>query len=103
LNQRKSAKALNNRDYRLFLDNQARKKRVSEYFDILTEMEIRDDSPLHEDDWKVLDRMSGRDRLWYVTGAHMAEVIDTKLGSETLIETIRLGPDDFFKSYHESF
>jgi hypothetical protein len=103
LNQRKSAKALNNRDYRLFLDNQARKKRVSEYFDILTEMEIRDDSPLHEDDWKVLDRMSGRDRLWYITGAHMAEVIDTKLGSKTLIETIRLGPDDFFKSYHESF
>jgi hypothetical protein len=47
--------------------------------------------------------MSDRNRLWYVTGAHMAEVIDKNLGKEVLIETIRLGPDDFFKSYHESF
>lgn len=103
LEQRKSANVLNNRDYRLFLDNQARKKRVSVYFDILTELEVRADSPLHENDWKVIDRMSDRDRLWYVTGTHMAEVIDTNLGHETLIETIRLGPDDFFKMYHESF
>ena len=103
LDQRKAAKALNNRDYSLFLDDRARKKRVSQYFDLLTELEVRNDSPLHEDDWKVLDRMSDRNRLWYVTGAHMAEVIDKNLGKEALIETIRLGPDDFFKSYHESF
>ncbi|MFW9798540.1 MAG: DUF5700 domain-containing putative Zn-dependent protease [Candidatus Thorarchaeota archaeon] len=103
LKQRKSAKALNNRDYKLVMDNRARKRRVSMYFDILTELETRADSPLQEDDWKILDRMSDRDRLWYVTGAHMAEVIDKNLGHETLIETIRLGPDDFFKSYHESF
>jgi hypothetical protein len=103
LEQRKSANALNNRDYRLFLDDRARRRRVSMYFDILTDLEIRADSPLHEDDWKMVERMSDRDRLWYVTGAHMAEVIDKKLGHETLIETIRLGADDFFKSYHESF
>ena len=103
LKQRKSANALNNRDYRLFLDDQARKKRVSVYFDILTDLEVRADSPLHEDDWKTIERMSDRDRLWYVTGAHMAEIIDKELGHETLVETIRLGPDDFFKTYHESF
>ncbi|MFW9805196.1 MAG: DUF5700 domain-containing putative Zn-dependent protease [Candidatus Thorarchaeota archaeon] len=103
LEQRKTAKALNNRDYKLFLDNRARKKRVSEYFDILTELEVRHDSPLDEVDWKILAKMSDRNRLWYVTGAHMAEIIDRNLGKETLIETIRLGPDDFFKAYHESF
>jgi hypothetical protein len=103
LEQRKSANALNNRDYILFLDDRARKKRVSAYFDVLTELEVRDDSPLHEDDWKIIDRLSGRDRLWYISGAHMAEVIEKNLGKETLIETIRLGPDDFFQAYHESF
>ena len=103
LEQRKSANALNNRDYRLFLDDRARKKRVSAYFDILTELETRDDSPIHEDDWKILDRMSDKDRLWYITGTHMAQLIENNLGHEALIETIRLGPDDFFKTYHESF
>ncbi|MFW9793224.1 MAG: DUF5700 domain-containing putative Zn-dependent protease [Candidatus Thorarchaeota archaeon] len=103
LEQRKSAKTLENRDYRLFLDEKARRKRVSEYFDILTDLEIRADSPIHESDWRIIERMSDRDRLWYVTGAHMAQVIEKKKGRETLIETIRLGPDDFFKMYHESF
>jgi hypothetical protein len=103
LNQRKSANALNNRDYQLLMDERARKKRVSKYFDLFTKLEIRADRSLHENDWKILDWMTGRDRLWYVTGAHMAQVIEKNLGRDTLIETIRLGPDDFFKSYHESF
>jgi hypothetical protein len=102
LEQRKSANALN-RDYQLFLDERARKKRVSKYFDMLTQLEIQSDRPLHEKDWRILDRMTGRDRLWYVAGAHMSRVIEKNLGRETLIETIRLGPDDFFKTYHESF
>ena len=103
LEQRKSSKVLRNRDYQLFLDDKARNKRLSEFFDVLTDLEIRGAKPLHENDWKVLDRMSGRDRLWYVAGAHMAQMIETKFGRETLNETIRLGPDDFFKKYHESF
>ena len=32
----------------------------------------------------------------------MAQVIEQNLGLETLIETIRIGPDDFFKTYHDS-
>lgn len=103
LEPRRTANALMNRDYKLFLDNRARKKRVSEYFDILTKLETRADSPLHKNDWKILDRMSDRDRLWYVTGAHMAQMIESNLGHNQLIETMRLGPDDFFKTYHESF
>lgn len=103
LEQRKAANALNNRDYKLLLDDRATTKRVSEYFDILTDLEIRADSPLREEDWRILDRMSDRDRLWYVAGAHMAQMIEKNLGRETLIETMRLGPDDFFKTYHESF
>jgi len=103
LKPRKSANALNHRDYQLFLDEKARKKRVSEYFDILTNLEIRGNAPLHEDDWNILERMSGRNRLWYVTGTHMAQLIEKKFGHDTLVETIRLGPDNFFKMYHESF
>jgi hypothetical protein len=102
LEKRRSVKALDTRDYKLLLDSRARKKRVSEFFDILTELETRDDSPLDKTDWDILDRMSGKDRLWYVTGAHMAQVIDTGLGRDQLNETIRLGPDYFFKTYHES-
>ena len=98
-----SANTLNNRDYQLFLDERARKKRVSEYFDILAALEIRRDAPLQEDDWNILRRMSGRSRLWYVTGAHMAQLVEKKLGHEALVETIRQGPEYFFKMYHESF
>jgi hypothetical protein len=103
LERRKAAGALNNRDYQLFLDEKARKKRVSKFFDILTDLEIRDSNPINEKDLKILDMMADKDRLWYVTGAHMAESIDSSLGRETLNETIRLGPDDFFKKYHDSF
>jgi len=103
LEPRKSANILNNRDYQLFLDEKARKKRVSEYFDILTNLEVRGDASLQEEDWRVLGRMSDRNRLWYVTGAHMAQLIEEKLGHDTLVETIRMGPDYFFKMYHESF
>ena len=100
---RKAAGALNNRDYQLLLDDNARKKRVSKFFDILTDLEFRSSSPIHERDLKILEVMADKDRLWYITGAHMAEVIDNSLGREMLNETIRVGPDDFFNKYHESF
>ncbi|MCJ7818090.1 MAG: hypothetical protein MUP60_04505, partial [Candidatus Thorarchaeota archaeon] len=72
------------------------------YFDILTDLEIRHNNPLQKSDWYILTRMSDRGRLWYVTGVHMAQVIEQNLGLETLIETIRIGPDGFFKTYHDS-
>ncbi|MFW9844651.1 MAG: DUF5700 domain-containing putative Zn-dependent protease [Candidatus Thorarchaeota archaeon] len=103
LKPRRAANVLNNRDYKLFLDEKARKKRVSEYFDLLTELEIRGDAPLQENDWAILERMTDRNRLWYVAGAHMSQLVEEKLGHETLVDTIRLGPEYFFKIYHESF
>ncbi len=103
LEQRVAASALSNRDYQLFLDENARKKRVSKYFDILTDLEVRGSNQVRKKDFKILDQMADKDRLWYVAGAHMAEIIDKNLGREILNETIRLGPDDFFKMYHESF
>jgi hypothetical protein len=103
LEPRRAANALNNRDYRLFLDEKARKRRVSEYFDLLTDLEVRSDAPLQEDDWNIIERMTDRNRLWYIAGAHMAHLIEKKLGHETLVESIRLGPEYFFKMYHESF
>jgi hypothetical protein len=103
LEPRRAANVLNNRDYQLFLDEKARKKRVSEYFDILAALEVRGDAPLQEEDWRVLESMSGRNRLWYVTGAHISQLIEEKLGHDTLLETIRMGPNYFFKMYHESF
>jgi hypothetical protein len=103
LKQRKSASVLSNRDYQLLLDERAKTKRVARFFDLITKLDVQSDRPLHEKDWKILDIMTGRDRLWYVAGAHMAQVIEKSLGMDTLIETIRLGPDDFFKTYHESF
>ena len=103
LEPRRATNTLNNRDYKLFLDEKARKKRVSEYFDLLTDLEIRGDAPLQENDWAILERMTDRNRLWYVAGAHMSQLIEEKLGHETLVDTIRLGPEYFFKMYHESF
>jgi hypothetical protein len=103
LEKRKSMNAMSNRDYKLLLDDRAKSKRVSAYFDILTKFEIRGSNPLQEKDWKVLERMTGRDRLWYVAGAHMAQMIDKKFGREALNESIRLGPEDFFMKYHETF
>ncbi|MBN2230911.1 MAG: hypothetical protein JW779_15095 [Candidatus Thorarchaeota archaeon] len=100
---RRSTNGLNSRDYQLFLNESARTKRVSTFFDILTELEVRASRSLHDKDWEILDRMAGKDRLWYVTGAHMAELIEKNLGRKALIDTIRLGPDDFFKTYHEAF
>ena len=100
---RKAVGALNNRDYQLFLDDNARSKRVSKYFDILTDLQVRGSNPINSKDFNILEKMTGKDRLWYVTGAHMAAVIEKNQGKEVLVETIRLGPDDFFKTYHESF
>lgn len=102
LEKRIIANALYNQDYKLLLDDQAKEKRVSEYFDIFTKLETQDIGPLQENDWEIIDKMSSRDRLWYVTGAHMAQYIDEKLGRDSLNETIQLGPDDFFKKYHDA-
>ncbi len=100
---RKAADALTHEDYKIFLNKGARNQRVNEFFNHLTRLETRLVKTVKKEDWRTIDKMSGGKRLWYIAGAHMAEVIDKNLGREFLNETIRHGPDEFFKAYHESF
>jgi len=99
---RKKTNALSHQDYQILGDKGKRNSRVNEYFDILTKLEFDKMRSVHDKDWKTIELMSDKKRLWYITGAHMAEIIDEKLGRETLNETIRHGPDEFFKSYHDA-
>lgn len=103
LEQRRATGALNPVDYQVLLNKKQRNRRVSDFFQILTRLDTKLGASVQDKDWRVLDQMSGKKRLWYITGAHMAETIDKKLGRETLNETIRLGHENFFKVYHEAF
>jgi hypothetical protein len=101
LEQRKATDTLGPEDYQTFLDKKQRNKRVSEYFNLLTRLDMKMGYSVSEKELQILDQMSGRKRLWYIAGAHMAETIDKQSGREVLNETIRLGHDNFFQMYHE--
>jgi hypothetical protein len=77
-------------------------KRVTEFFNILTRYQTEPVRSIHEKDWHILDQMTGKKRLWYIAGAHMAETIEKTLGRKVLNDTIRLGPEEFFRQYHEA-
>ena len=99
---RKRNNAFANDDYKIFQNRKLRQKRVSEFFGILTKYETEPVRSIHDKDWKILDFMTGKKRLWYIAGAHMAQAIENSSGREVLNETIRLGPEEFFRQYHES-
>lgn len=99
---RKRANALGHQDYQILEDKGKRLSRVSEFFNILTKLEFDQMRSVHDKDWDIIGLMSGSKRLWYIAGAHMAETIDRNLGRATLNATIRHGPDEFFKSYHDA-
>lgn len=54
------------------------------------------DDELKNQSWKIGVLKRG----YYVVGAYMAQVIDTKLGRDALIQTISAGPSEFFKLYN---
>ena len=87
-------------DYVTLNDHQKTREIVDRFYKILSRVENESSTALVDDDYSVLEVMSGGDRLWYVTGAYMAEVIDEKLGRDTLNETIIKGADSFFESYY---
>ncbi|TXT53846.1 MAG: hypothetical protein BAJATHORv1_110038 [Candidatus Thorarchaeota archaeon] len=95
-------KGLSHEDYQALIDSKVRKERVNEYFKTYRDLK---DTPIREltsDDMEILEVMSGRNkRLWYITGAHMAESIDKKLGRNQLVQTIVDGPESFFQAYSE--
>ncbi|MBN2087439.1 hypothetical protein JW758_03760 [Candidatus Peregrinibacteria bacterium] len=48
----------------------------------------------------TLWQVGSMDRAYYVIGCYMAQTIDKKLGRQTLIETISMGPQSFLQKYN---
>lgn len=65
----------------------------------MKDLECAPERAITKEDFELLKRISGGPRLWYITGAHMAQTIDEKLGRDTLIQTIINGADNFFEIY----
>ena len=87
-------------DYELYRDPARRENILKEFFAVLGSIEAEPDRALTGDDLRVLSRLSG-ERLWYVSGLHMAKTIDERLGREALTGTILDGPESFFRVYDE--
>lgn len=86
-------------DYRVLLNNAERAKRVSHYFRLLDELES-DLTKVDESRFQIFEVMSGKEtRLWYVTGCHMAQEIENRLGTEVLRSLVQQGSEEFFDTY----
>lgn len=99
LERRRMENGFTHRDYILLNDPARRERASSEFLNILKGLEDEPERVLVDEDRDILKLMSAGDRLWYVMGAHMAELIDEKLGRKTLNQTIIEGPDSFFHAY----
>lgn len=87
-------------DYEVLNNKEKRTKSVKEYFEIYNKYKYAKNLLVEDSDLEILDIMSGMNkRLWYITGAHMAEEIDKKLGRAELNQTIIEGPKSFFEKY----
>ncbi len=103
LQRRLNDQELTHEDYVALLNPTERTKRVHRFFDIYNTLMRTPNRSLQENDLEVFDIMSGQQqRLWYVTGAHMAQTIDKTLGRDTLIQTISAGPASFFTTYNQA-
>jgi hypothetical protein len=97
---RASENGLAHIDYQVLLEPRERKSRVNEFFEILNDLSRSPLRALTDEDFEIIEVMSGRNkRLWYITGAHVAEIIDKKYGRQRLVQTIVDGPESFFKAY----
>ncbi|MHA1515559.1 MAG: DUF5700 domain-containing putative Zn-dependent protease [Candidatus Heimdallarchaeaceae archaeon] len=87
-------------DYEVLNNKEKRTETTKEYFKIYDSFRYTKRIPIEERDFETLEIMSGQNkRLWYITGAHMAEQIDKKLGREELNQTILDGSVKFFEKY----
>ena len=86
------------------LRNDAEKaKRVREYFTLLSRLENNLEQEVERSDFEIFEKMSGRaTRMWYVTGCHMAQMIESAFGIDTLRQLVGKGCSDFFKTYMTS-
>ena len=99
IEKRQREEGFTHKDYFVLNDYQERLKICTEYFGILNQLEDQAIRPLISEDFEILERMSSGKRLWYVTGAHMAQKIDQKVGREALNMTIHYGSEAFFNAY----
>ncbi|MHA2249043.1 MAG: DUF5700 domain-containing putative Zn-dependent protease [Candidatus Kariarchaeaceae archaeon] len=98
---RKTNNHINHLDYQILEDKNRKEKSIREFFEIYIRINKLKERQLIETDLDIFDLMSGENRLWYVTGAHMAAVIDKTLGRKRLLGTILRGPDDFFETFEK--
>ena len=87
------------RDYVALEDAAATAHALAEYASILAVFDKADERPLTDADWKLIERMSDGERLWYVAGAAMARKIDGALGREAYRSIVRDGPTAFFRAW----
>jgi len=87
-------------DYKVLRNEAEKAKRVREYFKVLSRLENNAKQKVKQSDFEVFEKMSGRaTRLWYITGCHMAQTIESTFGLNTLRQLVEKGCSDFFKKY----
>lgn len=97
---RLNEQVLTHEDYSVLLNPEECEKRVQRFFDIYNNLVTTPNRPLQQRDFELFEIMSRpHQRLWYITGAHMARAIDTQMGRDTLLQTVTSGPESFFLTY----
>ncbi len=87
-------------DYKVLRNDAEKAKRVREYFTLLSRLENNLEQEVERSDFEIFEKMSGRaTRMWYVTGCHMAQMIESAFGIDTLRQLVGKGCSDFFKTY----
>ncbi len=100
LRRRLQERGLQHEDYPALLDTHERQARIQQYFTLVTALAQEPNRLLTKKDLQIFEIMSGKHkRLWYITGAHMAQTIDETLGRKALVQTIVNGPKTFFTTY----
>jgi len=87
-------------DYEVLFDVEKLTESIKQYFELYDKYKYSKNLMIEESDLDVFEIMSGKEkRLWYVTGAHIAERIDRMLGRRELNQTIVNGPNTFFEKF----
>jgi hypothetical protein len=91
-------------DYKVLRNEKKRIKRVRDYFNALSKFKREPDRKIDKArDFEVYNQFSrSPQRLWYITGCHMAQTIETAFGIERVRELVLKGSSDFFKTYLET-
>ncbi|MFX0087860.1 MAG: DUF5700 domain-containing putative Zn-dependent protease, partial [Candidatus Hodarchaeota archaeon] len=67
------------KDYQVLAKESERLRHVNEFFSIFKAIKQNPNRPIIKTDYELIERLAGDSRLWYITGAHMAETIDKEL------------------------